>query len=99
VLLIPVAMVSKVLGSGLGAWLGGFDRGAALRLGLGMISRGEVGLIVAGVGLAEGLLMAEDFTAIVLMVLVTTMVTPPLLRWAFARQEVANAAVGRPGDR
>jgi len=86
-LLIAVAIVSKLVGSGLGARIGGFGWGAAGRMGLGMISRGEVGLIVAGVGVSAGILEAEMFTIVVLMVLVTTLATPPLLRWAFAREE------------
>ncbi|OGO67446.1 MAG: hypothetical protein A2Z37_02750 [Chloroflexi bacterium RBG_19FT_COMBO_62_14] len=92
--LILIAIVSKVLGSGLGARLGGFAGRQAFRVGLGMISRGEVGLIVAGVGVAEGLLAPEEFTVVVLMVIVTTLVTPPLLRLAFSRKEGADAAVG-----
>ena len=80
-----VAIVSKLLGSGLGARLAGFANGPSLRLGLGMISRGEVGLIVASVGIAEGLIGASLFAVMVIMVLVTTLVTPPLLRAAFAR--------------
>ena len=87
-----VAILSKVVGSGLGARLGGFDRGQSLRLGIGMISRGEVGLIVAGVGIREGLLTPEEFTIVVLSVLVTTLLTPILLRWALSRQEVADGA-------
>jgi len=94
---ILVAILSKVLGSGLGARLAGFDRSQALRLGLGMVSRGEVGLIVAAVGLAEGLLSAQEFALVVLAVLVTTLITPILLRWAVAREEVARAAAGRAG--
>ncbi len=90
--LIAVAVVSKLAGSGLGALLGGFNRGEAFRMGLGMISRGEVGLIVAGVGVAEGLLPPQLFTMVVLMVVATTLVTPPLLRWAYARQEAGHAA-------
>ncbi len=95
--IIVVAVVSKVLGSGLGAFIGGFDLGESYRMGLGMISRGEVGLIVAGVGVSEGLLEANLFSLVVLMVLVTTLITPPLLRWAFAKKEVADAAPGEPG--
>ena len=87
-IIIAVAVLSKMLGSGLGAWLGGFDRDAALRMGLGMISRGEVGLIVAGIGLAEGLISRELFAGIVLMVLATTLLTPILLRRAYAHLEV-----------
>ena len=93
--LIVVAVVSKVLGSGLGAWWGGLKRGEALRLGLGMISRGEVGLIVAAVGLNQGLIDAAVFAEIVLVVLVTTLVTPLLLRWAYGREKRA-AAVPKP---
>lgn len=89
VVLIAVAVISKVLGSGLGAWRGGLTRGEALRLGLGMISRGEVGLIVASVGLSEGLIDEVVFAEIVLVVLVTTVLTPLLLRWAYARAERA----------
>jgi Kef-type K+ transport system membrane component KefB len=92
--LILVAAVSKVLGSGLGAWWGGLMRGEALRLGLGMMSRGEVGLIVASVGLTEGLIDATVFAEIVLVVLVTTLVTPLLLRWAYARER--RAALSTP---
>jgi Kef-type K+ transport system membrane component KefB len=82
---VLTAAASKVIGSGLGGWLGGLDRRAALRMGVGMISRGEVGLIVAGVGVSEGLLSPNLFTNAVLMVLATTLITPPLLRWAFSR--------------
>ncbi len=99
--LIVVAVVSKVVGSGLGAWWGGLKRGEALRLGLGMISRGEVGLIVASVGLSQGLIDNTVFAEIVLVVLVTTLVTPLLLRSAYAREKravLATAAAPSEGD-
>lgn len=83
-LLIIGAVLSKLLGSGLGAVLGGLTRKEAIQLGTGMISRGEVGLIVASVGLAEGLITNEAFASLVGMVLVTTLLTPILLRWTFA---------------
>ena len=95
-----VAIVSKLVGSGLGARLAGFANGPSLRLGLGMISRGEVGLIVASVGIAEGLIGASLFAVMVIMVLVTTLVTPPLLRAAFARapREAALPRDAVPAD-
>jgi Kef-type K+ transport system membrane component KefB len=93
---LGVAILSKPIGAGLGAWLGGFERGAAGRLGLGMISRGEVGLIVAGVGVGVGQLDSGLFRVAVLMVLITTLITPPLLRLAFSRGEARNATVGAP---
>jgi Kef-type K+ transport system membrane component KefB len=52
----------------------------ALNLGFGMISRGEVGLIVASVGLVEGLIGQDIFSAVVGMILISTLATPPLLR-------------------
>jgi Kef-type K+ transport system membrane component KefB len=90
--IIVVAFISKLLGSGVGARLGGMDRAASIRMGIGMISRGEVGLIVAGVGVSEGILEPQLFSVIILMVLVTTLVTPPLLRWTFVREEAEDAA-------
>ncbi len=91
-LLTLVAIVSKVLGSGVGARLGGFNNGESLRLGIGMISRGEVGLIVAQLLVAQQVVPNEIITVAVIMVLVTTLVTPPLLRLAFARRDAAPAA-------
>ncbi|MEW5869366.1 MAG: cation:proton antiporter [Chloroflexota bacterium] len=78
-----VAVVSKVLGSGLGARWSGFSNRESLQLGLGMMSRGEVGLIVASVGVAEGLIPGNLFSAVVGVVIVTTLLTPPLLRASF----------------
>lgn len=81
------AILSKFVGAGLGARLGGLTWPAAVRVGTGMISRGEVGLIVARVGVDAGLLDGVGFAAMVLMVLVTTLVTPPLLRVAFFEEK------------
>lgn len=78
-----VAVLGKLFGAGAGAKMGGFSWQESLQLGVGMISRGEVGLIVISVGVAEGLVSAGIFSAIVGMVLITTLVTPPLLRLAF----------------
>ncbi len=81
--IILVALVSKFVGAGLGARLGGLPWQEAWQLGAGMISRGEVGLIVASVGMSRGLLTADEFSAVVGMVLASTLVTPPLLRMLF----------------
>jgi len=89
--LIAVAVVSKVLGAGAGARLGGLKAGESLRLGIGMISRGEVGLIVANVGLTMALISTELFTDIVLVVLASTLLAPPLLKLAYRRREVKHA--------
>jgi Kef-type K+ transport system membrane component KefB len=89
VILAVVAVISKVIGCGLGALAGGFDRGRSLRLGIGMISRGEVGLIVAQLLVANRIVPDETITVAVIVVLVTTLVTPPLLRAAFAGRRSA----------
>ncbi len=90
--IILVAVVSKFLGAGLGARLGGFKWRESWQLGAGMVSRGEVGLIVANVGMVEGLLTGNAFSAIVGMVLVTTLVTPPFLRLLFREKEPADTS-------
>ena len=89
--LILAAVVSKVLGAGVGARLGGLTWVESLRLGIGMISRGEVGLIVANVGLSMALISPEVFTEVVLVVLATTLLAPPLLKLAYRRKEVSHA--------
>lgn len=91
--LVAVAIVAKVIGSGAGARLSGFGGRESLRVGIGMISRGEVGLIVAGYGMTNGLIPRDVFSASVLMVLVTTMVTPPLLRLVFPAARGRTAAI------
>jgi Kef-type K+ transport system membrane component KefB len=78
-----LAIITKVVGAGGGSLLGGFNRTSATRVGLGMISRGEVGLIIASIGVGYGILESPVFTTIVFVVLVTTLITPPLVRWSF----------------
>ncbi len=85
--ILAVAILGKVVGCFFPALLCGFNRRESLRVGIGMISRGEVGLIVAGVGLASGVISQEVFSIMVIMVLVTTMITPMLLRLVFPRVE------------
>jgi len=91
-----VAIIGKWLGAGIGARLGGLSLRESIQLGAGMVSRGEVGLIVAGVGINQGLVTSDEFSAVVVMVLITTLVTPPILRSLFSHKkeetkEVATA--------
>lgn len=90
--LAVVAVISKVGGSGAGARLGGFTQSEALRLGVCMISRGEVGLIIASVGLTNGLLEGDLFEPLFLVILLSTVMTPPLVRWAFRYQSPRSPA-------
>jgi Kef-type K+ transport system membrane component KefB len=86
VVISVVAILTKVVGCGVGARVGGFTGREAMRVGVGMVSRGEVGLIVAQCGIAYGLIHAREYAAMVAMVLVTTVITPVLLRFTFPRQ-------------
>lgn len=83
---ILIAIVAKFAGSGLGAWVGGLRPVQSLRVGVGMISRGEVALIIAGVGLQSGIIGSGIFATAILVTLVTTLVTPVLLKFAFSAQ-------------
>ena len=85
--IIVVAILGKVIGCGLGARAGGFDARESLRVGVGMISRGEVGLIVAAIGLSSGLIGDNVYATMIVMVLATTLVTPIFWRWVFRRTD------------
>ncbi len=87
VVLILGAILGKLIGAGAGAKWSGYTWKEALRVGLGMISRGEVGLIVATVGINAGLINTEVFSVITLLVLTTTLITPPLLRLTYTRSK------------
>ena len=91
-LILLVAILGKIIGSGLGVRPFGFGWMESLRVGIGMVSRGEVALIVAGIGLQQGVISQAVFSVMVVMTLVTTLVTPLLLRWSFGR-----ATGSRPG--
>lgn len=82
-----IAILTKLIGSGLGAKLAGFNWKSSIGIGAGMISRGEVALILAGMGLSSGLLPAEDYTPMVIVIIVTTLVTPPMLKGIFGMRE------------
>ncbi len=90
VVLTIVAILSKIIGCGLGARMMGFQTYDAISIGLGMVSRGEVALIVAQKGAQAGLINSEMFPPIVLVVIVTTLVTPILLKFGMKRQTPAN---------
>ena len=90
VTLTVIAILSKIIGCGLGARLMGFRPYDSLSIGLGMVSRGEVALIVAQKGEQAGLIDSSLFPAIVLVVIVTTLVTPILLKFGMRRQTPDN---------
>ena len=83
VLLCVVAALTKVIGCGLGAKICKYTSKEALQIGVGMISRGEVALIVANKGEAVGLMSDKFFAPVIIMVVFTTVVTPVLLKLVF----------------
>ncbi|AJS60171.1 cation:proton antiporter [Paenibacillus sp. IHBB 10380] len=90
IVLSLVAIVSKWIGGGLGARLTGFNNHSSIAIGAGMISRGEVALIIAATGLEAGLLQPEYFTSVIIMVILTTLVAPPLLKYLFREPSVVK---------
>lgn len=86
--IILIAVFTKAFGCAGGSLLTGFDLKESTRVGIGMISRGEVGLIVASYGLTHAIIARDIFSAMVLMVLVTTLVTPILLRLVFPKKKL-----------
>lgn len=90
--LTVIAVFTKLIGCGFGARITGFDAKSSAIIGAGMVSRGEVALIIAGTGLSSGLLAQDYFTAIVIVVILTTMITPPMLKYTFGAKDKAMKA-------
>lgn len=93
VLLLVVAILSKMIGCGLGAKICKYTNLQSVKIGIGMISRGEVALIVATKGMSMGLMNDEFFAPLVLVVVATTIVTPILLKLAYKYQASREADV------
>ena len=87
VVLVIVAIGTKFIGCGLGAKLANFTTKQSFQIGAGMIARAEVALIVATQGLVKNIISNETFTSIVLIVVVSTLVAPPLLKYLFKSEE------------
>lgn len=85
-IIIAIAVVTKLIGCGLPSLFFLKDKARSMRVGIGMVSRGEVGLIVAGVGVSSGALTNDIYTAIIIMVAATTIITPVWLKFAYKSQ-------------
>jgi Kef-type K+ transport system membrane component KefB len=85
--IIIVAVTTKLFGCGLPAMYFLKSKQQGLRVGIGMISRGEVGLIVAGVGVTAGILTSEVYSTIIIMVVVTTIITPIWLKLEYRKEQ------------
>jgi Na+:H+ antiporter len=83
---IGIAVFSKLAGCGLPAFIFLRNKSKAMKVGIGMISRGEVGLIVAGIGVTTGALSSNIYTTVIIMVAVTTLITPVWLKRAYSKE-------------
>jgi Kef-type K+ transport system membrane component KefB len=91
-IMVAVAIITKLIGCGLPAMI--FLKGnktKAMKVGIGMISRGEVGLIVAGVGVSAGALSTDIYTSVIIMVAVTTIITPIWLKMAYKKDDALES--------
>lgn len=89
-IIISIAVLSKLVGCGLPSMLFLKDKTKSMRVGIGMVSRGEVGLIVAGVGVTSGVLSTDVYTSIILMVAVTTIITPIWLKKSYKEKSSSD---------
>jgi Kef-type K+ transport system membrane component KefB len=89
-IIIAVAVVTKLAGCGLPAMIFLKEKSKAMKVGIGMISRGEVGLIVAGVGVSSGALSSDIYTTVIIMVAITTIITPVWLKIAYKKEETLS---------
>ena len=92
VLLLVIAVATKIIGCGAGAKLCGYSNNESLQIGTGMVSRGEVALIVASKGNAMGLMSGVFYAPVILTVVVTTILAPILLKLVVARQKTPKYA-------
>lgn len=83
VVIVFAAILSKLVGCGLGAWRLG--REDMLRVGFGMVPRGEVGMVVAQIGLTLGVVSKAVYAVVVFMTVLTTLVSPPMLKYAYRK--------------
>ena len=79
------ACVTKFIGCGLGAW--GLSRREMAQVGVGMIPRGEVGIVVAQIGLSLAVITEKFFAAVLFMAVATTLIAPPLIKWAYSEDK------------
>ncbi len=97
VLLLLIAIISKIIGCGFGARMCRYSKEESLQIGVGMISRGEVALIVANKGMALGLMSSVFFGPVIIVVIATTIITPILLKIVFSREkQIAEPMIESP---
>jgi len=91
-----LAILGKLVGCGLGAYRLGWR--SAIQVGVGMVPRGEVGIIVASIGLGLHTISNEIYAVVIIMVLVTTLIAPPALKLLFVEKKPAGPLPSPPSD-
>lgn len=94
---VLVALVAKIIGCGATSRLCGFKGREALKIGVGMMTRGEVALIVAQKGLAVGMISSQYFTAVILLIIVSSIATPILLKLLFSKDKPKDKKITAAG--
>ena len=92
---VAVGLIAKIIGCGLAARLCKFKNKDALKIGVGMMTRGEVALIVAQKGLSVGLMTPVYFTAVILLIIVSSILTPIILKVLYAGEPLEEAAAAK----
>ncbi|QUH29917.1 cation:proton antiporter [Vallitalea guaymasensis] len=95
VVLLIIAILTKVVGCGLGARMCGYESKEAVQIGVGMISRGEVALIVADKGASIGLMNHTYFAPLIIVVIITTIITPILLKVVYNNKNNKKVSMSR----
>ena len=86
IVILVIAFAGKIIGSGLGARLGGFSWKESLAAGFGMNARGAMEIILGLIALENGLINEKVFVSLVIMALVTSMTSGPLMKWSLSRK-------------
>jgi Kef-type K+ transport system membrane component KefB len=97
-LILALAMIGKLLGCGIPGYLFLRNRIQAQRIGIGMASRGEVGIVVAGIGYASGLIDSYSYAVLMGVIMVTTVVSPILLRLTSNSNEPSSPELKKPNS-
>lgn len=92
ILFVLVGLVTKIVGCGLMSKVLGFNAGDSLKIGVGMMTRGEVALIVAQKGLSVGMIEAKYFSAVILLILISSVITPIALKLLYGKKPAEKTA-------
>jgi Kef-type K+ transport system membrane component KefB len=91
-LFVVVALISKVIGCGLMSRILGFSGQDSLKIGVGMMTRGEVALIVSQKGLSVGMISSRYFSAVILLIMISSIITPIFLKLLYGQKAAPKTA-------